>query len=54
MIMVVNSGSQDLIVPCVYTDVLASVCVCALFPVLARVVDVVMPSDISPSPIATP
>ena len=29
--MVVNSGSQDLIVPWVYTDVLASVCVCVHF-----------------------
>lgn len=52
--MVVNSGSQDLIAICAYTNMLASVCVCALFPVLARMVDVVMPSDISPSPIATP
>lgn len=29
-------------------------CMCVLFPVLARVVGVALPSDISPSPIPTP
>ena len=39
---------------CACICVCVCVCACALFPVLARVVGVVMPSDISASPIATP